>query len=80
MNPASRLAQLHAHFSSLANDRSMMTGWFQYLEIDQNSPTSEEEAFAGMTAALAEIRRVQERLQRLNAPPDLFTRCAEVLR
>jgi len=58
----------------------MMTGWLQYLEIDPNSPTSEEDAFAGMTAALAEIRRVQERLQRLNAPPDLFARCADILR
>jgi len=80
MNPASRLAQLHAHFSVHGKAQSMMNGWLQYLEIDVSSPTSEEDAFAGMTSALAEIRRVQERLQRLGAPTELFARCAEVLR
>ena len=80
MNPASRLTQLHVHFSSLGNAELLMTGWLQYLEIDPVSPTSEEDAFAGMTAALTEIRRVQERLHRLQAPPDLFARCADVLR
>lgn len=80
MNPASRLAQLHGHFSGLGSPQPMMDGWLQYLEIDPSSPTSDEDAFAGMNAALTEIRRVQERLQRLEAPPDLFARCADVLR
>lgn len=58
----------------------MMSVWHQYLEIDPNSPTAEEDAFAAMTSALSEVRHVQERLKRLGAPPEVFARCADVLR
>lgn len=58
----------------------MMTGWLDYLGIDRDAASADEDAFAGMTAALAEIRRLQERLQKVSAPPELFGKCANVLR
>jgi hypothetical protein len=80
MNPASRLALLRAHFSGLPHNKPMMVGWHQFLEIDPASPTSDEDAYAGITTALAEVRHVQTRLRRLGAPDDLFSHCAQVLR
>jgi len=57
-----------------------MAAWQRYLELDPAHPTSEEDAWAGMNAALAEVRNVQNRLRTVDAPPDLFDQCAGVLR
>lgn len=80
MNPASRLASVHQHFSRGDPKRVVMTVWQEYLGIDPKEPTAEDDAYAAMTAALGEIRNIQNRLKRLGAPDPLFSHCADTLR
>lgn len=80
MNPASRLLDLYLTFQTLEPKRSIMEGWKRLLNISDDDPRADEDAYTAMNAALAEIRHAQRRLDQLGAPQNLFAHSADVLR
>lgn len=79
-NPGERLSQLFDKLIKGDQNSSGFDQWFRVLDLDRSSPTREEDAIAGMQAALAEVRGVEHLLSGLNAPPDLFAVASKRLR
>lgn len=78
-NSASRLFQIVQQLNQGDAKKSALDQWVRILQLDQ-SPTKEEDAVAAMSAAIREVRFVDDSLVRLTAPPELFAHASKILR
>lgn len=78
-NSASRLLSIVQALNSGDAGKSALDQWIRILQVE-GSPTKDEEAVAAMSAAIGEVRLVEQNLGRLNAPPELFAQASKLLR
>jgi len=78
-NSASRLLGVVQALNGGDAGKSALDQWIRILQVE-NSVLRDEEAVSAMSAAIGEVRLVEQHLSRLGAPPEVFAQASKFLR